>query len=48
MALTWRDFAQSALFILGILALMYAAMISSSPELVFEPQVKSELPRAPT
>ncbi len=49
MVLTWRDYAQSALFVLGILALMYAAMISAAPDLVFQPVItKWELPQAPS
>ncbi len=44
MELTWREAAQTALFILSMLALMYAAMISSSPELVSYPKLKTELP----
>jgi hypothetical protein len=42
MALTWREAAQTALFIIGMLALFYAAMISSSPELVMHPVMKIE------
>lgn len=40
MELTWREAAQTALFIIGMLALFYAAMISSSPELVMHPIVR--------
>ena len=43
MELTWREAAQTALFVLGMLALMYAAMISSSPELVNQPTLKTDL-----
>lgn len=43
MELTWREAAQTALFILGMIALMYAAMISSTPELVNQPILKSDL-----
>lgn len=43
MELTWREAARTALFILGMLALMYAAMISSSPELVNQPELKTDL-----
>ncbi len=52
MVLSWRELAQTVLFILGMLALLYVAMIGSSPELVARPHVQhflnSELPPKPS
>ena len=39
----WRDMAEHALFILGLLALFYVALIRTSTEQVAQPQIQSEL-----
>lgn len=41
MAATWRDYAKEFVFILGLLALMYAAMTANStPDLVVVPRTE--------